>query len=76
MESKYLLFKLIEEKRKTKVWVVEETKYGNILGTIQWYSPWRQYVFETFIDTIFSWDCLKAVSEFLKKVNLEHRRER
>jgi len=72
---RYLVFRLTEEKRKTKVWVVRESKHGDILGTIQWYSPWRQYVFWTFIDTVFSWDYLKAISKFLKKVNLEHKKK-
>lgn len=49
------------------------SKDGNILGRISWYSPWRRYVINTIFNAIFDSTCLKEISEFLDKLNKEHK---
>ena len=34
---------------------------------IKWHGPWRQYVLLD-NECIWSWECLKEVSEFIKKI--------
>ena len=36
------------------------------LGDIYFYDDWGKWVFEPEIGIIFSWDCLKTISEFVK----------
>jgi hypothetical protein len=43
---------------------------GGGLGRITFYPPWRQYIFEPDISTIWSDGCLDQVSEFLKKLKV------
>lgn len=35
------------------------------LGTIEWYSPWRQYVFESYGGVVWSMDCFADVQAFV-----------
>jgi len=64
--SKWIDFKEIEEKPKTKVWAVL-TKQGDTIGTISWYAPWRQYCFEPEPDTVWAASCLRDVEAFIKE---------
>ena len=36
------------------------------LGDIYFYSDWKKYVFEPEMCIIFSWDCLKQISDMVK----------
>ena len=49
---------------KTKKWFIHNEK--ECIGEIKWNGGWRQYVFDPVEDTIWSWDCLKEVHEFIK----------
>ena len=52
---------------KTEVWhIYSNNQKETLLGVIKWYSSWRQYVLEPEPDCIWSWDCLKEVSDFIK----------
>lgn len=37
-----------------------------VLGGIEWYAPWKQYVFQPQDNTEFSPDCLRALAEFME----------
>lgn len=67
--KKYIEFKLLERKGKvtgsTDVYQVIGVKTQEILGTISWYGPWRQYVFWPHDNTVWSADCLTTVDGFL-----------
>lgn len=54
--------------KKTDIYAVVSYVEKDVLGYIRWHGPWRQYVFGTNSDVIWSWDCLKQVSEFIKKL--------
>lgn len=75
MKGKWIEFKVIEEKKKTKVYEVFETRSGDMIGSIYWWGRWRQYVFEPDEGTIWSWDCLKAISDFIKELMEERKRK-
>lgn len=39
---------------------------GAPLGYVEWYKPWKQYVFQPQQDTEFSPDCLRALAKFME----------
>ena len=53
-------------------WVIR-AKTGDVLGIVAWFPRWRQFEFEPRDGAAFSWDCLKALSEFLVELNEEKR---
>lgn len=42
------------------------SKSGAAIGAVEWYAPWKQYVFQPERDTEFSPDCLRALAEFME----------
>lgn len=73
MTSKYLIFDLIEEKKKTKVYAVISKKHNYELGIIKWYANWRQYSFFPGNDTIFNSECLNDIKIFLLELKQERK---
>ena len=63
--------------RKTNIWWVVNKRWGDRLGTIQWYGAWRQYCFVPVNDAvIFSAGCLLEIAAFCKAATDAHRKER
>ena len=58
----------IPESRKTKIFHVYSNHDGSELGEIRWESKWRCYVFYPFTGVIWSWGCLKELTEFIKNL--------
>ena len=73
--GKYLYVVKLERPthRKTDRWAIYGN-YDNYLGLVQWHPPWRQYTFDPGTGTIWNSTCLDDVSNFLKMINLQHRR--
>jgi len=46
-ETKYLIFQVLEEKPKTKKVGIINRNGKYILGIIEWYNPWRKYIFQS-----------------------------
>lgn len=82
MTAKHLFFCENNQitKRETKEIAVISGHDGEQLGYIFWYYPWRQYVFEPFGCEhcggvkIWSWACLKELSDFIFNMMQERRR--
>lgn len=74
-EYKYFTFfsKPRIKNRKTDTWECLANSDGCLLGHIKWYSHWRQYCFFPARETIFSQNCLDDVSNFLEKINQNHK---
>lgn len=69
MSSKsYIEFELIEQKPKTMVFSVNNKKSEINLGTIKWFSSWRQYCFFPIEETIFSQGCMKEIQDYIQKL--------
>jgi len=64
-EGKYFKIVKLEDKPRTKVYGIYSKHYGDLLGTIKWYAPWRQYCFFPEHDTIWSNSCLREVIDFV-----------
>lgn len=52
--------------RKTSRWLVFAKESGVLLGRIQWYGAWRQYVFFPQPDCLFNRTCLLDLATFCK----------
>ena len=72
--SKYMRFKLIEQKAKTKVVAVQSKTHPTRLGVIRWYNTWRCYVFLPDADTLFNAECLNVIQSYIKELTDEHKR--
>lgn len=59
--------------RKTHEWGVQSTHDGLTLGKVYWRNTWRKYVLHTWDDEDWDQVCLDQASEFLKRVNAEHK---
>jgi len=66
MISKYLYFKVVEEKPKTFVWGVYTKQGDELLGQIKWYAPWRQYCYFDFC-SVMAKSCLRDISNFIEE---------
>jgi hypothetical protein len=73
-EYKYIKFDLVLQKEKTLVYDVRNIKSQIILGTISWYSHWRQYIFSPWKEVIFSEGCLKDIADFIKQLMDERKK--
>lgn len=74
-EFEYIHFKQVvgnSKKKKTSTWACRSNRGGGDLGTVSWYSPWRQYCFSPVsgagVVTIFSKGCLHDIESFLQEL--------
>ena len=74
-EDAYLRFIETERKTKTSVYSVISKHSDERLGEIKWYSHWRHYCFFPTIEfqTVHSDRCLTSISDFINRLNTEHK---
>jgi hypothetical protein len=58
--------------KKTRTWVCL-TLNKNMLGIVKWYSPWRQYCYYPWDNTLYSAGCLRDIADFLDSVKMERK---
>lgn len=46
-------------------WIVGTKDERDLLGQIRWHAKWRKWEFLPAVNSAFTWDCLKALSDFL-----------
>ena len=63
--TKYLEFYHSYSKPKTEVWEIVSVR-GIHLGTIKWYSRWRQYCFFPQGGTVFNSTCMNDIKLFIE----------
>lgn len=64
-----------DAKLVTKRWRATSAS-GDPLGWIQWYSPWRRYVFFPKPDTLYDASCLLDIGAFCKNQTVLRQEER
>lgn len=52
---------------KTDRFTVSGKNDLNVLGWIDWYSPWRRYTYHPTNQTLYDSSCLKEIAEFIDK---------
>jgi len=73
-ENKYIKIVEIPHVGKTKAFEVQNKSGDYLLAEINWYSNWRQYCLMIYADMVFNSDCLDLITNFLKEINIEHRK--
>jgi len=66
--SKYLEFRLLEQKPKTQIIEVISKTHPIRLGIIKWWSSWRQYAFFPETGTIFNIECLNDIQSYIREL--------
>lgn len=57
---------------KTKIWDVTTIDRAGLLGQVKWFAQWRKYTFFPNNSTLFDFDCLTEIAEFVAKETAEH----
>lgn len=71
--SKYLEFRQVPFKGKTKRFHVISKSSNDIIGKISWYAKWRQYTFTPTYNTIWNKDCLNDIRDFINRLMEERK---
>lgn len=50
-------------------WFCINNKSGAVLGEVAWYPAWRQYIYEPYVDTVYSVGCLNDIAAFLDQIS-------
>lgn len=77
--GKYMEAVVVVQRRpnpKTIVWEICNVSSGGRLGFVKWYGAWRQYTFQPSPDIVLNRDCMIDLSNFLRRVNDEHKAKR
>jgi len=54
-------------------WMIHNKRGGDVLGYIDRYDAWEQYVFTGAETCVFSADCLAEITAFLGRLNKERK---
>jgi len=66
--SRYLEFRLLEQKPKTQVIEVISKCHGNRLGIIKWFGRWRRYALFPESTIVFDAECLNDIVSYIEKL--------
>ncbi len=70
----FIHFVKIADKPKTSVWSCRNNRSSGELGTVAWYSAWRQYIFEPSGPSVYSKGCLDDIAGFIEQLESERKR--
>lgn len=56
---------------KLTPWIIKDSR-GHVLGEVEWYQPWAQFVFCADDRAVFSHDCLNHISVFLRTIRSDN----
>lgn len=65
MKEKY---KFIHFKETGQVWTIHNNRTGNILGYVEFYEPWKQWVSHLEGSAIFSSECHSHIAAFMDQL--------
>ena len=51
------------------VWYCVTNRGDDILGRLSWHRNWHEWEIETAPGSVFSWECLRDMSNFLQQLN-------
>jgi len=78
LKYKYLYFEDVSSRRpqrKTSTFFCWSKDTNYWLGTVEWFSRWRQYCFFPEPETVFNSTCLADISHFLAQLNGGHKKK-
>jgi len=66
MKKIYKYITIAGPKGKPRIYTVFNNKSGGILGYIDYYKPWRQYVFRSEFSAVFNNTRLRDIIDFIE----------
>jgi hypothetical protein len=78
MQTLYRYIEFVEDKPKpkTKVWKCLNRSQRSQLGIVEWYGPWRRYVYVPSICAVYSGECLKDIDHFLAQADRQQKQRK
>jgi len=61
-------YRFIHFEEALELWRCVNSKHKNLLGTVEWYLPWKLFCFFPELNTAFSKDCLEDICDFIKQL--------
>jgi len=73
---KYIKIEEQESLFKTKVFRVININADLAIADIKWYSPWRQYCFFPYYNSVYSKGCLEDINNFIQQLMNKRRKDK
>ena len=64
---KYIHFEKMSD--DPEVWLCENNKDNRPLGIVEYYQPWKKYIFDPDMGAIFSGDCQRHIADFMGQLD-------
>ena len=64
-----------QKPRQTPCFSVRASDTVTVLGTLEWYSPWRGFAFFPTENTVFEDQCLATIQGWLRILNSAHKQQ-
>lgn len=62
-------YRYIRFEQAAGVWYCVANSGDDILGQLSWHRDWREWEIEPAPGSVFSWECLRDMSDFLQQLN-------
>jgi hypothetical protein len=69
----FIHFIKVKDRPKTSVWSCRNNRTGEELGVIEWYGPWRQYIYHPTVRAVYSSGCLADIGDFIGQLESERK---
>lgn len=68
MKTHYKFIHFAKHEDFDTAWWCHNNRTGGTLGMVEWYRPWKQYIFNAHDDSLFSADCLQDIIHFMSQL--------
>jgi len=65
LKTKYKYIYFDESDLFGRRWIIKNNKTKNILGYLEFYKPWKQWVFSANENAVFNDQCLRDILDFM-----------
>ena len=72
--TEWLIFRMVEQKPKTRIWHIYSKQGDYPLGIIKWFPNWRHYCYFPESDIVLSDRCTLTIANFIATQNEMHKK--
>lgn len=66
MKTVFKFIEFLANVTAPELWTCYDRKALTVLGKVEWYDPWKQYIFSADRSAVFSADCLRDIATFME----------
>ncbi len=66
MKTKFRFIEFVSTPTIQNCWACLNNRSREPLGGVEWYKPWKQYIFNASETAVFSADCLRDIAAFME----------